>query len=510
MRIALVSPCSQINAAFGLRTLSSCLREQGHETRLIFLPDFNDYSGQIEANANLYHDALLNDLFPLCEDCDLIGLSLMTVFYEKAVWITRNLQIRLNKPVIWGGAHPTSKPGESLKVADMACIGEGEETLIELMNRMARGEDYSDVRGLWLRKNGGIQKNALRPLETNLDRYPPPDNSMDDHHILWDRRIIPLTHEIASAFSKPFYPSNDFGRNGYLTLSSRGCPHQCAYCHNSMMKTLYAGQKYLRWRTIRHFISELVEMRKTAPYINFVYICDDLFLARRQDELREFSEEYREKVQIPFMCCTDPLSVSEEKMELLTGAGMVGIQMGAESGSSAIQTLFNRKNMTNERMLRGMTIINRFRDRVTPYYDFIVDTPYETDRDRIETLKFISQIPQPYRLGIYALVLLPGTMLYDKAIADGMVKDEVKEVYEKHFFIRQPNYLNLLILLVQNIRLPGWVLRFMVSKAMISLLNGRAMRPVMRRIYIAAKNLHGLFIAPGQNPSLEFLKSHYD
>jgi len=82
-------------------------------------------------------------------------------------------------------------------------------------------------------------------------------------------------------------------------------------------------------------------------------------------------------------------------MDLLAGAGMVGIQMGVESGSSAIQTLFNRKNMTNERMMRAMNTINKFRDRVMPYYDFIVDTPYETNADKMETLKFISKSQSP-------------------------------------------------------------------------------------------------------------------
>jgi radical SAM superfamily enzyme YgiQ (UPF0313 family) len=276
------------------------------------------------------------------------------------------------------------------------------------------------------------------------------------------------------------------------------------------MKELYKGQKYLRWRTVPHFISELVEMRRTAPYMNFIYICDDLFLARRLDELREFSEEYRNKIQLPFMCCTDPVSISDEKMDLLVGAGMIGIQMGVESGSSAIQALFNRKGMTNERMLRSMKTIHGYRKNVIPYYDLIVDTPYETDRDKIETIKFISQMPKPYRLGIYALVLLPGTRLYEKAMADGMIKDEIKEVYEKHFFIRQPNFLNLLILLVQNIPLPGWALRLLVHPAVIFVLNGRAMKSIVKRIYIAAKSLHGRFIAPKQNPSVEFLKSHYN
>ena len=91
MRITLISPCAQINAAFGLRTLSSYLRAQGHETRLVFLPDFNDYAGDVYANPAKYSDATLNDLYPLCEDADLIGISLMTLFFDKSAWITRNL-----------------------------------------------------------------------------------------------------------------------------------------------------------------------------------------------------------------------------------------------------------------------------------------------------------------------------------------------------------------------------------------------------------------------------------
>lgn len=509
MRITLISPCAQINAAFGVRTLSAYLRAQGHETRLVFLPDFNDYAGTVYAGPAAYRDETLKDLFPLCEDSDLIGISVMTVFFEKAAWITRKLKARFHKPILWGGAHPTSKPEESLKFADIVCIGEGEESLLELVNRMDRGESFADVRGLWFRRNGGLIRNPARLLETDLDRYPMPDNSMVDHHILCGDRIVPLTHEISSVYSKPFYPANDFGRTGYLTLSSRGCPHQCAYCHNSLMKDLYSGQRYLRWRSIGHFIDELESMRKTMPYIDFVYICDDLFLARRSEEIRDFAERYKKKIGIPFMCCTDPLSLTEEKMRLLADAGMAGIQMGVESGSAAIQALFNRKSMTNERMLRSMSIINKFRDRIVPYYDFILDTPYETEADKMETLKFISRIPRPYRLGLYALVLLPGTRLYKKAIADGKIRDEIKEVYEKHFFIREPGYANLLILLAQNMKLSGGMLRFLVSRPLVGFFNSRMLRPVVRQVYILAKKFHGYFLASRRNPSLEFLRSNY-
>jgi len=103
----------------------------------------------------------------------------------------------------------------------------------------------------------------------------------------------------------------------------------------------------------------------------------------------------------------------------------------------------------------------------------------------------------------------PGTKLYNKALADGVIKNEAKEVYEKHFFIREPSYLNLLILVMQNMSLPGWLLRFLVSFPVLALLNNRAMRPVIGRFYVLAKRLHAHFIAPKQNPTLNILKSRY-
>jgi len=228
----------------------------------------------------------------------------MTVFFEKAVWITRNLKTRLGRPVLWGGAHqPVSRRISSIRRYGLR---RGRR------RNPSRAYGQNDPRrrvlgypGLWIRKNGTIVRNLSRPLETNLDRYPAPDNSMTDHHILWDDHIIPLTHEIARAFSKPFYPAKDFGKNGYLTLTSRGCPRQCAYCHNSMMKDLYPGQKYLRWRSIRHFISELVEVRSTLPMWIFCIFAMISFL--RGASMNCGSSRRNTRIRSGFLSCAAPI-----------------------------------------------------------------------------------------------------------------------------------------------------------------------------------------------------------
>ena len=59
--------------------------------------------------------------------------------------------------------------------ADMVCVGDGEEAVLELVNRMEKGDSYHDVRNIWVKKNGGIIKNQPRNLSRDLDVYPKPD-----------------------------------------------------------------------------------------------------------------------------------------------------------------------------------------------------------------------------------------------------------------------------------------------------------------------------------------------
>ena len=108
----------------------------------------------------------------------------------------------LTVPVIWGGVHPTIKPLECLQHADMVCIGEGEDAMLELVTKMSRGEDYLRTKNLWFKTGDQVIQNPLSPLPRDLDVYPFPDYSMDDHHIIFNDRMVPLTDEIFQIFLK--------------------------------------------------------------------------------------------------------------------------------------------------------------------------------------------------------------------------------------------------------------------------------------------------------------------
>lgn len=488
MKITLISPYPDITA-FGIRTISAYLKRYGYKTQLIFIPD--PYGDNLVFGVRRYDDKILDGFIPLCRDSDIIGITLMTNFYEGAVQITNKLKSGIKAPIIWGGIHPTIRPMESLEHADIVCVGDGEDAILELAGRMEKGEPYHDVENLWFRNNGDVIKNPPRKLSRNLDIYPRPDYSFEDSYIMYDGKIQPLTYSLMKQYLEEGTVSQYLRRIGYQTMTGRGCPHKCTYCINDTLKTMYNNDNYLRWRSTDHVIDELLWVRENLPYIGFIWISDDAFFARNRKNIEEFSVEYKEKIGIPFTCLASPLTVTEEKMEMLVDAGLIYLQMGVETGSAKIQGLFNRKQMNNERLKRAFHIINKYKDRMyPPSYDFILDVPYETDEDKIESLKLIAEIPKPFHLQPFSLVLYPGTKLYDLAKGDGFIKDERKEIYEKSYTMREANYFNLLITLSKNGKFPSPLLRLLVSPLAVNILNSRPMKPIFKFIYIGLRKTY--------------------
>ena len=488
MNLALISPYPDITA-FGLRTISAYLKEHGHHTKLIFLPD--RYGDDLVFGVERYDDGIMEDVVESCSDADLIGITLMTNFFDNAVQVTRKLKASVAAPIIWGGVHPTIRPEECLEYCDMVCLGDGEDAMLEVSDKMAAGEDYSQTENIWLRSKGEVVKNPLKKLRKNLDIYPPPDYSHEDHYIMTDRHLTRLTWELTRTFLQGGSVSAHLGMIGYQTMTGRGCPHKCTYCINDTIKNLYKGQCYLRWRSADHVMSELLWVKEHLQFVQYIWISDDAFFARKLQDLEKFCSEYKDKIALPFSCLGSPLTVTNEKMKILVDAGLIYLQVGIESGSKRIQELFNRKQMSNERMLKTIKIINKYKEKMKPpSYDFILDVPYESEDDKIQSLRFIAEIPKPFTLQPFSLVLYPGTALYKQAKKDGFIKDERRDIYGKSYTMREPSYLNLLMALSKGGRLPQSLLRFLVSNKVLKVLNSRTLKPFFRYLYIGLQIIY--------------------
>jgi hypothetical protein len=133
-------------------------------------------------------------------------------------------------------------------------------------------------------------------------------------------------------------------------------------------------------------------------------------------------------------------------------------------------------------------MINEFRDKIKlPRYDIIVNNPWEKDGDLAETLMFFAKFPKPYLLNMFSLTFYPGTELYEKAVEDGIITDDLNDVYRKTYNLRaygtsgkllNETYFNNLFYLLYIYSLSG----HSISTKILSLLIKRKSEPFKSRL----------------------------
>lgn len=471
--------------AFGNRILSSVLKQQGHQTQLIFLPTLKDLCRRTIGGIYSYDQDVLEKIISLCQESQLIGIHVMTHHYSIAKSLTHTLQQHLSAPVIWGGIHPTVSPEECLETADLVCVGEGEFSVVELARRMSVGEEITDIPGIWTKRNGNLMATGPGPLAQDLDRVPLPDYTFSDHHLLVDEVLHPMTPENWYRHQYHFFPALNPAKPGqpphaaYQIISARGCPFVCTFCGETPLKVKTYGHHYFRKRSINNVIAELQWVKETFPFISEVCFCDDTFASRSLAEIRDFSQQYREKINLPFYILVTPVNVVKNKFDLLVDAGLTNLGMGIQSGSPRILELYKRDRCGSvQQTLQAAHLLNSYKDRLLPYYDFIVENPYETREDLLNTVRLLVDLPRPYVTRVYALSFFPGTPLYDKASADGLL---YTDMYEKTFGQRtQGGYLQFIIDM-NKYNVPQTILKLLITQPFLQAFN----RPSMDRFFLA-------------------------
>lgn len=498
MLITLVHPFPD-PAVHGLRVLRALLRQDGHRVQFVHLPDRSaeGTTGGNGAPSPPYPRRTLEQLCAIAAESDLIGLSLMTNYHRAAVQISGALRRQCPGALqVWGGVHPTIRPEECLDHADVVVIGEGETSLAELARRVGAHEAWDDVPGIAFRRDGELVRTPLPPLETDLDRYPLPDIDLEDQWVWWDGQLVPVTATLTRRMMASTTVSAHYGKVGYQTMTSRGCPHRCSYCVNSTLRDLYAGQRYVRFRSVESVIEECERVLRRFPFVDYLWFSDDVFVARPLRDLEHFSERYAQRIGLPFYLLVSPASVTEDKYRVLVEAGLHTVQMGIETGSAKIQDVFHRQRMGNERALRAASILAAHAHRTeVPQYDFITDIPWEDDADRRDTLRLVAQLPRPYRLQLFSLVLYPATAAHQRACEEGRLADEQAQVYQHMYTHREEDYLNLLLSLASRGVLPGWLIEAAADERLDVLRAHAVMRPlgrVGRRLIRAAKRVRDL------------------
>ena len=424
MRVLLISLQEDIDI-IGLKYLHYFLLRNGHESYLLYMPQFkHDDMDHLEGIRKF-----VTELNP-----GLIGISLMSVEYTHACHVTQDIK-SFNKttPIVWGGIHPTISPAHCLDYADYVCIGEGEKTLLDMADAISRGEPLKDINNLCYLEGGTLKKNVLNPLEQNLDSIPHYEHVPVNGFILNGKNIEKIN-------KRNFRKHARFAGKTYSIISTRGCPFSCTYCCNNFLIKLYHSQR-IRKRSAQNIIRELEHLLENHPEIEYINFQDDCFLACSETYLKEFCALYKEKIAKPFIIRAIPTYITHDKIEMLQDAGLAWVTSGLQSGSDrTCKEIYKRRSLKAD-FLRAAHILHEL--KVAAYYDIITDNPFENDDDRLETIDTFIRTPKPFFAQFFSLVFFKGTELYE--MAQEAFPQYTDTYLHKDFLVLHKNLMNKLI-----------------------------------------------------------------
>ncbi|MCC7014279.1 MAG: B12-binding domain-containing radical SAM protein [Planctomycetes bacterium] len=333
----------------GVMWLSRAIKDAGHDTRALFVPDRDWITKLKEYNP------------------DVVCFSVTTGMHQYMAEINQRVKRELPGVLsVFGGPHPTFTPEYiELDGIDVICRGEGEVAVVELLDRVAAGQDIKDVANMWVkdRATGEIHKNPVRPLVRDLDSLGFPDRD-----VVYD--------------AAPIYGDSD--RKVFVT--QRGCPMNCSFCfHHAWKKKVYNSnnKEYTRKRSVDHVIAELKAVK--AKYnLKFVHFVDDIFNLKN-DWLAEFCERYPKEVGLPFDVILMANLTTEKHIELLKKAGCVYARIAIEAANDHVRNAIFRKNTTRQQLIDAAGWISKHGIRLGSLN--ILGAPGATVEDELDTVR---------------------------------------------------------------------------------------------------------------------------
>lgn len=271
--------------------------------------------------------------------------------------------------------------------ADYVIIGEGEQTLLELIQSLESGNAAVDqVPGLTYKTDHGINRTSKRSVIKELDQLPLP---------AWD--LVDLSP----------YRNMWLKSAGYFSINiatTRGCPFKCNWC----AKPIY-GNRY-NSRSPQNVVDELLMLRERFDF-EHIWFCDDIF-GLQPGWVKEFAALLQKnEIRIHFKIQSRAdLLLQENYVQALADAGCDTVWMGAESGSQKILDAMD-KGIRVEQIAEATRQLRKYNIRPCFFIQFgYLD---ETSSDIRATIQMIHQL-LPEEIGISISYPLPGTRFYEK------------------------------------------------------------------------------------------------
>lgn len=317
-----------------------------------------------------------------------------------------------NAPVVWGGIHPSILPAQTIQhpFVDFVVEGEGDVVFPELVNSLSDGGYNKTIPGVWAKKNGSSTSSAPKAIP-DINMLPP-----IPYHLIRVEDYIGLDRE---------------GRKKFHVKTSRGCPYQCTFCHQT-------SNSRKKWRAFEaeRVLNEM-EMLKNKYNIRHFQILDDNFfvnIKRAHEILQGIADRKMDIVYtINGTRVTDILRIKEDTLKLLADTGCYELQIGLESGSQRVLDHM-KKGIKLSQVFEANQRLSKY--NVPRYYELVSGFRDETIDDLFQTAEVILKLskddPNVFFAPIECLTPYPGTEVYNQAMAAGMKFPEHLEEWSEY------------------------------------------------------------------------------
>lgn len=361
----------------GLMSISSYLKEQGYESKIVDLNLVNETS--ISSNVNLL----------LQENAQVYGFSIAAGTMHTALQIAKKLkEADKNCVIVFGGPQATLNHYNLLKYFDFIDIvirGEGEITFADLIASLYQGNtNLLDIKGItWRDKDDNIIVNEERPLICDLDTLPIPDYAAYDFNSL-KIDVVPL--EVG-----------------------RGCPYSCSFCSSS---TLWK-RKY-RVKSAKRIIDEMRFLSLTYD-VKLIYFRHDQIILNRNWFIDLCREIKKADLGVKWQCSARIDTLDDILLSEMAESGCIGIECGIETLSNRMQKTIN-KNLNAELIDQNLRLV--VQHNINPVLFFMCGFPDEDETELQYTLngilKLISSCSNPTFFQLRVLQPFPYTKIRDE------------------------------------------------------------------------------------------------
>ncbi len=343
---------------------------------------------------------------------DALAIGTLTSHYKWVKQFTQMVkQHHPDKPIIGGNTLATSVSDILVTRSgmDIAVIGEGEITTIELLKQIDQGAPLNEIPGICFRNSKGeVVHTEERPVIDDIDTIPFPDWDLFDMEIYLSKSkyMAPLSVQTEMDYDKIM---------GMPVSTARGCPFRCTFCYHAFQEKKY------RHRTPENVMDE-IDHYKSKYDINFVSFWDELtfYQNKATERFADVMIEREANVQWIGSCRSDLFKEEDQHIaHKLRQSGCNGLGLALESGNDEIMEVMNKKCDASDFIVQASVM---HQAELEVYPSVIIGYPQETE----ETIEQTFDVCRRARVypSIGFLEPMPGTPMYDYSKEHGFIKDE--------------------------------------------------------------------------------------